>query len=79
MRINDEGGSRAAGPLGEFEKPPCKLLGEDSNVFAIIGSVRKALKRAGQRERAEEFTKRATSSHSYDEVLNLLDDYVEVC
>lgn len=60
------------------EKPSVQIVGEDGNVFSIIGRVRKALKRAGQADKAEEFTTRATSAGSYDEVLGMLDDYVEV-
>ena len=33
-------------------KPPCKLIGEDGNVFSIIGRVRRALTAAGQEDRA---------------------------
>ncbi len=62
----------------EVRKPPCVLVGGDGNVFAIIGSVMKALKRDGQPERAKEFQTKATSSGSYDEVLQLCFDYVEV-
>lgn len=59
-------------------KPTVQLIGEDGNVFAIIGRVSKALKRAGQREKAKEFTDKAMKSGSYDEVLRLCMDYVEV-
>lgn len=58
-------------------KPEVKLVGEDGNVFSIIARVRKALIKAGQKEKAEEFVKRATSAKSYDEVLVLLHDYVD--
>ncbi len=60
------------------EKPKCKLLGEDGNVFAIIGKVCKTLRQNGLIEQAIIFKKRATNSKSYDEVLQLLHDYVEV-
>ena len=59
-------------------KPKCELVGEDGNVFSTIGRVSQALKRAGQPERATEFRQRAMSSGSYDEVLCLCFDYVEV-
>lgn len=59
-------------------KPECKLVGEDGNVFAIIGRVRAALRRAGLRDKMEEFTKRAQAAKSYDEVLQLCFEYVEV-
>ena len=61
-----------------MEKPTCKLVGEDGNVFAIIGNVSKTLKRADMRTEAEEFTKKAFASRSYDEVLQLVMEYVEV-
>lgn len=61
-----------------MSKPKCKLIGTDGNVFAIIGAVSKALKNAGQADRAKEFTQKAMTSKSYDEVLALCFDYVEV-
>jgi hypothetical protein len=64
--------------MSEEEKPKCKLVGEDGNVFAIIGRVSRALKTAGQRTKADEFTKKAFGSGSYDEVLRLAMEYVEV-
>ncbi len=60
-------------------KPECKLIGEDGNVFNIIGQVSKVLKEAGQSNIAKEFTDRAFASSSYDEVLRLCQEYVEVC
>ena len=62
----------------DYEKPAVQLTGEDGNVFAIIGRVSKALRRAGLPQVAEEFSKKAMSSGSYDEVLRLCFDYVEV-
>lgn len=59
-------------------KPSVQLSGEDGNVFSIIARVGKALKRAGQPELAEEFSNKAFDAGSYDEVLRLCDEYVEV-
>lgn len=59
-------------------KPECTLIGEDGNVFSIIGRVKRALVRAGLRERADEFVKKAMSADSYGSVLNLAIDYVEI-
>ena len=64
--------------MDDTRKPIAEIIGGDGNVFAIIGTVAKALKRAGQPERAKEFTARAFKAGSYDEVLGMLDDYVEV-
>ena len=41
------------------EKPTVKLVGEDGNAFMIMGRVSKALKRAGQEDKAKEFTEKA--------------------
>jgi len=59
-------------------KPVCRLVGTDGNVFSIIGRVQRALKEAGQPERASEFVQRAFQAKSYDEVLGLCTVYVEV-
>ncbi len=59
-------------------KPACKLVGTEGNVFSVIGRVQKALKKAGQNERASEFVQKAFRAKSYDEVLALCFDYVDV-
>ncbi len=59
-------------------KPACKLVGTDGNVFAIIGRVKQALRKAGQDARASEFVQKAFAARSYDEVLALCCDYVDV-
>jgi len=61
-----------------MSKPICKLVGTDGNVFAIIGNVSKSLKKAGLAEKATEFTSKAFNSGSYDEVLQLAMEYVEI-
>ncbi len=61
-----------------FEKPVVRDFGRDGNAFALIGQVSSALKRAGHKDIANEFVKRAMSSHSYDEVLQLCGAYGEL-
>ena len=61
------------------QKPQCRLVGTDGNVFAVIGAVSKALKQAGLSDQAEEFTHKAMSASSYEEILGgLVFEYVEV-
>jgi hypothetical protein len=48
-----------------------KLVGEDGNVFAIVGRVSLALRHAGYPDEAKDFVAAATACHSYDEVLGL--------
>lgn len=65
-------------PNGGSMKPVVSLIGEDGNVFNVIGIVSRALKQVGQPDKAKEFTERAFKAHSYDEVLAMLNEYVEV-
>lgn len=59
-------------------KPICVLSNVNGNVFAIIGHVSETLKRNDQPEKATEFRSKALSAGSYDEVLCLLGEYVEI-
>ena len=69
----------AAGPPPfEAEKPKCKLIGTDGNVFALAGQVSKVLKNAGQPEKAKEFTEKLFQCGSYNEALVLMGNYVEI-
>ena len=62
-----------------FYKPQCKLIGEDGNVFHIIFKVARTLKDFGYEDKAVEFKRKATKEcKSYDEVLQLVMDYVEI-
>jgi len=61
-----------------MEKPTVKIIGENGNVFNVIGLCSKALKKAGMLEEAKKFKSRAINSSSYDEVLRLAMDYCEV-
>ena len=60
-------------------KPKCKLIGEDGNIFNLMGLASKALKAAGKPEHAQEMVQRiTTSAKSYDEALNIIMEYVDV-
>ncbi len=48
-----------------------ELVGQDGNVFNIIGLVSKALKKAGYRDAANDFTSNAFACGSYEDVLQL--------
>jgi len=55
----------------KYPEVKVQLSGTDGNVFAIIGKVSLALKRAGLREAAKEINAAALRCKSYDEVLVL--------
>lgn len=59
-------------------KPKCKLIGEDGNIFNLMGIASKTLKRAGLEKEADEMIDRITSSQSYHEALVIIADYVEI-
>ncbi len=59
-------------------KPVVKLIGEDGNVFNLIGIVRRKLVEVDKTKEAEEMVERAYKCQSYDEVLRLFMEYVEI-
>lgn len=58
--------------------PTCKLIGTDGNVFAIMASVSRTLRHAGNATAAREFQTRAMQCPNYGAVLRLCTEYVEV-
>ena len=60
------------------KRPRCKLVGEDGNIFAILGRVRQALREGGQPEQAEEVIERVTNATSYEQALQTIMEYVDV-
>lgn len=61
------------------EKPRCKLVGEDGNVFNLLGKVSRTLRQHKMNKEANECVDRVLhSAHSYDEALRIMMDYVEV-
>ena len=63
----------------EKSKPKVKLTGQDGNVFNLMGLCSRALKRAGQADKAKEMQAECMGSGSYDEALQIMSKYVEVC
>ena len=59
-------------------KPVVQLVGEDGNIFAIVGKCSKALKRAGMPDLARQMTDEVFASRSYDAALQIVMKYVEV-
>ena len=61
------------------EKPKCALIGEDGNIFNLMGIASRTLKNNGQRAEAKEMCDRITSSGSYHEALGIIGEYVDIC
>ncbi len=63
----------------ERTKPKCALIGEDGNIFNLMGIASRTLKRNGMREESTEMCNRITSdAKSYDEALGIIGEYVEI-
>ena len=54
------------------------LDGPGGNVYAVMGAVRTALAESGQREASTQFWARAAEQRSYQAVLDLVREYVDV-
>ena len=59
-------------------RPVVRLGGEDRNPHSLMGKVHAALEGAGLLSRAQKFVNQAYYLGSYDEVLRLAMEYVEV-
>ena len=63
--------------LNRPKKPKMQLIGQDGNIFAIMGRASRLLKNAGQCDKAKEMCNRVTASKSYAEALGIISEYVE--
>ena len=59
------------------QKPQMQLLGEDGNIFAILGRASGLLKDAGMKAQSDEMFQRVTACGDYYEALNIISEYVE--
>ena len=59
-------------------KPKSKLIGENGNIFNLIGIASKTLKEAGLEDEANEMAKRVYESKSYIEALAIISEYVNI-
>lgn len=59
-------------------KPDCPLIGQNGNVFNLMGIASRTLKNHGMSEQAEEMRNKIMASGSYEEALNILGEYVNI-
>ena len=59
-------------------KPDCKLIGEDGNIYNLMGLAARTLRKNGLTEQATEMTERITGCGSYDEALGIIGEYVNI-
>lgn len=59
-------------------KPDCPLIGEDGNIFHLVGIAAKTLKRNGMSMEASEMTAKVFGSGSCEEALGIIGEYVNI-
>lgn len=59
------------------KRPKMKLVGQDGNIFAILGRASRLLKENGQPQQAKEMSSRVYQSGDYYKALNIISEYVQ--
>lgn len=76
---NELGGFLTEEQAEERVKPDCELIGQDGNIFNLLGIASRTLKRNGMSDEAKEMTERITNgAGSYYEALNIIGEYVNI-
>lgn len=80
--LSDYVPNRLGGFITEHEpdktKPDCRLIGEDGNIFNLMGLAARTLRHNGLTEQATEMTGRIHECGSYDEALCIIGEYVNI-
>ena len=78
--LSDYVPNRLGGFLEEqaIQRPDCALIGEDGNIFNLVGIASRTLKEAGQPDQANEMAQQVFASGSYEEALGILGEYVNI-
>lgn len=67
------------GKTEKREKPDCELIGQDGNIFNLMGIASRTLKQNGLRDEASEMTARIVNdAGSYEEALHIIGEYVNI-
>lgn len=75
---NKLGGFEPEQNKAEKVKPDCELIGQDGNIFNLMGIASHTLKQNGMADEAKEMCSRVTNSGSYCEALNIIGEYVNI-
>lgn len=76
--LNCLGGFLPAEQEQETRKPDCPLIGQDGNIFNLMGIAAQTLRRAGLDEQAKEMLDRVRESGSYYQALGVIGEYVNI-
>ena len=59
-------------------KPDCPLIGQNGNIYNLMGIAGQTLRQHGMEEQAREMFQRVTQCQSYESALNIISDYVNI-
>ncbi len=76
--LSDYVDNRLGGFVSATQKPDCPLIGEDGNIFNLMGIASRTLREHGMGEQAKEMAERIRAGGSYDEALNIIGEYVNI-
>ncbi len=62
----------------EKVKPDCALIGQDGNIFNLLGIASRTLKQNGMADEAEMMCARIRGAKNYCEALNIIGEYVNI-
>jgi hypothetical protein len=60
------------------KKPICKMVGQNGNVFNLMGLANRAMKNAGKEAEGKTMLARVMKSGSYGEALRIMGEYVDI-
>lgn len=75
---NRLGGFARDQPAQGQEKPDCPLIGQNGNIYNLMGIAGQTLREHGMEEQAKEMFQRITQCQSYDSALSVIGDYVNI-
>ena len=75
---NRLGGFIAKEQAESAQKPDCPLIGEDGNIFHLMGIASRTLIRNGLAEQAQEMSDRIRACDNYDKALGIIGEYVNI-
>ena len=61
----------------QAHKPKMELVGQDGNIFSILGRAKRLLRQNGQGKQAEEMFRRVQDSGDYYKALGIISEYVQ--
>lgn len=62
----------------ERVKPDCPLIGQDGNIFNLIGIAARTLRNNDMKAEAKEMSSRVMSAGSYEDALQIIGEYVNI-